>query len=126
MSRQSSLVSRSPKTTAPSKPPIQLRRNGKKLPFAIAGLVLIILAVSVALMLARSSRGSAQASELPREISRLKLEGIFFSGSMGYALVNNEVVQAGDLCGGVRIKEIKDDAVLVQDGGIEYTLKTGN
>lgn len=105
---------------------MQLRRASRKFPFALAGLVLIILAVSVALMLARSSRGSAQAFEVPKEISRLKVEGIFFSGSMGYAIVNNEVVQTGDLCGGVRIKEIRNDAVLVQDRGIEYTLKTGN
>lgn len=77
-------------------------------------------------MLARSSRGTVQAFETPREINRLTLNGVFFSGSMGYAIMNNEVVQAGDTCRGVRIKEIKKDAVVVQDRGIEYTLKTGN
>jgi hypothetical protein len=107
--------------------PIAAASKRKRFPFALGALLLLAAAIiSAAVALARSSRGTVQAFETPRDIARLKLQGIFFSGSMGYAIVNNEVLQAGDTCGNVRIKEIRPDAVLIQDRGIEYTLKTGN
>lgn len=105
---------------------VTLQSGRRKFPYALAGLLVLAALVTAALTLGRTARGTVQAFETPRDISRLKVEGIFFSGSMGYAIVNNEVVQAGDTCAGIRIKAIRPDAVLVQDRGIEYTLTTGN
>ncbi len=45
------------------------------------------------------------------------LNGIFFSGEEGYALINNQVVKAGDLVNGALVKSISQEAVELDSEG---------
>lgn len=44
----------------------------------------------------------------------LVLNGIFFSGNDGYALINNRIVREGDAIGGLTVKKINSDEVELQ------------
>jgi len=46
----------------------------------------------------------------------LKLNGIFFSGSDGYALINNQIVKAGDELAGAVVLRITLDGVELKRG----------
>ena len=59
----------------------------------------------------------------PVSISGLKLEGILYHyGKNPSALINGEVVSEGDMIGGIKIVEIRKDAVIVNDGKEDYKL----
>lgn len=55
---------------------------------------------------------------------RYLLNGVFFSDGTGYALINNQIVNKGDLFEGMRILLIFEDSVMLDKDGVFFLLNT--
>ena len=78
------------------------------------------LAKSAVRELSASIVSPAEAKkELPPSLA---LNGIFFSGNEGYALINNQIVKEGDGVGGAVVKRITVDAVELEAKGLTTRL----
>lgn len=53
------------------------------------------------------------------------LNGVFFSGDEGYALINNHVVKEGDMVEGALVKKITLEEVVLDAQGVTITLYSG-
>jgi len=54
----------------------------------------------------------------------LVLNGVFFSGDEGYALINNQVAKVGDIIDGARLLQITLDGVELEAEGVTIKLPT--
>jgi hypothetical protein len=54
----------------------------------------------------------------------LALNGVFFSGKEGYALINNQIVKVGDSVSGATVRSIKEDEVALDLRGEIIKLST--
>lgn len=61
---------------------------------------------------------------LDRLSSKLILNGIFFSGDEGYALINNRIVKAGDEIEGAVVRQISAEEVELEFRGSRIKLST--
>lgn len=58
------------------------------------------------------------SAETKEEIkNNLVLNGVFFSGDEGYALINNQIVKEGDLIAGAVVKRISLDEIELESEG---------
>lgn len=62
---------------------------------------------------------------LSTEMSNLKLKAITQSGSRAYALINDQILEAGEIISGKKIVSIESDKVILEQGGKTYTLLLG-
>ncbi|MEO0075229.1 MAG: hypothetical protein ABIK31_03880 [candidate division WOR-3 bacterium] len=62
---------------------------------------------------------------ISEEISDLKLSAITQSGSKAYALINNQIVEVGEMIAGKKIIAINRDNVVLQQGDRKITLMLG-
>ncbi len=62
---------------------------------------------------------------IPKEIdiAGLNLKGIIYSDGGSVAVINNEILKAGDKIGEYRIARIEEKLVVLEKGGKEFTLK---
>lgn len=65
---------------------------------------------------------AAKASDETK--GQFSLNGVFFSGNDGYALINNMIVKTGDKIGGATIEKISLEEVDLKEG--ETTIKLSN
>ncbi|HTZ11790.1 MAG TPA: hypothetical protein VMD04_05420 [Candidatus Margulisiibacteriota bacterium] len=73
----------------------------------------------------RSEGLTGLISNIKREASpSLVLNGIFFSDSEGYALINNQIVKVGDTVGTAKVKSITVDEVELDNAGSVVKLST--
>jgi len=66
----------------------------------------------------------APLKEVKKEAPELVLNGIFFSGQDGYALINNQIVREGDSIEGLKVTKISADTVELDNQGERVTLST--
>jgi hypothetical protein len=59
------------------------------------------------------------------ELANLKLKAITLGGDRPYALINDQILQAGDEISGKRIVKIESDNVTLEQGGRTFTLLLG-
>jgi hypothetical protein len=59
------------------------------------------------------------------ELANLKLKAITLGGDRPYALINDQILQAGDEISGKRIVSIESDKVTLEQGGRTFTLLLG-
>jgi hypothetical protein len=59
------------------------------------------------------------------ELANLKLKAITLGGERPYALINDQILQAGDEISGKRIVKIESDYVTLEQGGRTFTLLLG-
>jgi len=59
------------------------------------------------------------------ELANLKLKAITLGGERPYALINDQILQAGDEISGKRIVKIESDNVTLEQGGRTFTLLLG-
>jgi len=59
------------------------------------------------------------------ELANLKLKAITLGGDRPYALINDQILQAGDEISGKRIVNIESDKVTLEQGGRTFTLLLG-
>jgi len=59
-----------------------------------------------------------------KEADALVLNGIFFSGEEGYALINNQIVKAGEVVNGATVREINKEDVTLEAKGETFKLST--
>ena len=59
------------------------------------------------------------------ELANLKLKAITLGGDHPYALINDQILQAGDEISGKRIVSIESDKVTLEQGGRTFTLLLG-
>lgn len=62
---------------------------------------------------------------LSSEITDLKLKAITQSGTKAYALINDQILEVGEVISGKRIVTIEQDKVILQQGGRTFTLWLG-
>jgi hypothetical protein len=62
---------------------------------------------------------------LSTEIKDLKVKAITQSGSRAYALINDQILEAGEIISGKRIVAIENDKVILEQGGKTFTLLLG-
>ncbi len=53
----------------------------------------------------------------------LHLNGIVWDAEVPYAVINNEVVKAGDMLGQIKVIEISKDEVILEEDGERFRLK---
>jgi hypothetical protein len=59
------------------------------------------------------------------ELADLKLKAITLGGDRPYALINDQILQAGDEISGKRVVKIESDNVTLEQGGRTFTLLLG-
>ncbi|MEO0083115.1 MAG: hypothetical protein ABIK33_01835 [candidate division WOR-3 bacterium] len=59
------------------------------------------------------------------EISNLKLKAISKSGSKAYALINDQILEVGEVILGMKIIAIENDKVILEQSGNKYTVLLG-
>ena len=59
------------------------------------------------------------------ELAEMSLSAITIGGDKAYALINNQILEVGDQISGKRIIEIKDEQVVLEQGGRTFTLLLG-
>jgi len=59
------------------------------------------------------------------ELANLKLKAITLGGDRPYALINDQILHAGDEISGKRIVNIESDKVTLEQGGRTFTLLLG-
>jgi type II secretory pathway component PulC len=59
------------------------------------------------------------------EVKDLKLSAITQSGTKAYALINDQILEAGEVIAGKRIVSIDQDKVILEQGGRTFTLLLG-
>ncbi|MCX8014958.1 MAG: hypothetical protein N2748_02965, partial [candidate division WOR-3 bacterium] len=59
------------------------------------------------------------------EISNLKLKAISKSGSKAYALINDQILEVGEVILGMKIVAIENDKVILEQSGNRYTVLLG-
>jgi len=59
------------------------------------------------------------------ELANLSLKAITVGGERAYALVNDQILEAGDYISGKRIVNIETDKVTLEQGGRTFTLMLG-
>jgi hypothetical protein len=59
------------------------------------------------------------------ELADIKLKAITLGGDRPYALINDQILQAGDEISGKRIVKIESDKVTLEQGGRTFTLLLG-
>lgn len=62
---------------------------------------------------------------LSAEIKDLQLKAITQSGSKAYALINDQILEAGEIIAGKRIRSIEKDKVILEQGDRTFTLLLG-
>jgi hypothetical protein len=59
------------------------------------------------------------------ELANLKLKAVTLGGEHPYALINDQILQVGDVISGKRIVKIESDNVTLEQGGRTFTLLLG-
>jgi hypothetical protein len=59
------------------------------------------------------------------ELANLSLKAITVGGERAYALVNDQILEAGDYISGKRIVSIETDKITLEQGGRTFTLMLG-
>jgi hypothetical protein len=59
------------------------------------------------------------------EVSDLKLKAITQSGSKAYALINDQILEAGEIIAGKKIVSIEKDKVVLEQGDRTFTILLG-
>lgn len=62
---------------------------------------------------------------LATEIKDLKLKAITQSGTKAYALINDQILETGEIISGKRIVAIENDKVILEQGGKTFTILLG-
>ena len=62
---------------------------------------------------------------LTMEIKDLKLKAITQSGAKAYALINDQILETGEIIAGKRIVAIEKDKIILEQGGNTFTLLLG-
>ncbi len=62
---------------------------------------------------------------LSSEIKDLKLKAITISGKKAYALINDQILETGEMIAGKSITAIEKDKVILEQGGRTFTLLLG-
>jgi hypothetical protein len=62
---------------------------------------------------------------LATEIKDLKLKAVTISGTKAYALINDQILERGEVILGKRIVDIERDKVILEQGGRQFTLFLG-
>ena len=65
---------------------------------------------------------SAPSQNKASDLSSLVLNGIFFSGQEGYALINNQILKEGDVIEGAKITRITLEGVELESGALKTEL----
>ncbi len=59
------------------------------------------------------------------EMSSLKLKAITQSGNRAYVLINDQILESGEIISGKKIVSIESDKVILEQGGKTFTLLLG-
>jgi hypothetical protein len=59
------------------------------------------------------------------ELANFNLKAITLGGERAYALINDQILQEGDVISGKRVVRIESDKVTLEQGGREFTLMLG-
>lgn len=59
------------------------------------------------------------------ELAELDLKAITMGGDRAYVLINDQILEEGDVIGGKRIVTIDSDKVILEQGGRSFTLMLG-
>ncbi|MFO7675540.1 MAG: hypothetical protein R6X12_04405 [bacterium] len=62
---------------------------------------------------------------LINELAELNLKAITMGGNKAYVLINDQILESGDVISGKRIVRIESDKVLLEQGGRTFTLMLG-
>lgn len=62
---------------------------------------------------------------LINELAELNLKAITVGGDRAYVLINDQILEAGDVISGKRIVKIESDKVILEQGGRTFTLMLG-
>ncbi len=62
---------------------------------------------------------------LTQEIKDLKLKAITHSGTKAYALINDQILETGEIIAGKQIIAIEKDKIILEQGGNTFTLLLG-
>lgn len=62
---------------------------------------------------------------LATEIKDLRLKAVTISGTKAYALINDQILEKGEVIMGKRIVQIERDKVILEQGGRQFTLFLG-
>jgi hypothetical protein len=62
---------------------------------------------------------------LVNELREMQLKAITLGGEKAYALINDQILEEGDLISGKRITRIESDKVIMEQGGRTFTLVLG-
>lgn len=62
---------------------------------------------------------------LATEIKDLRLKAVTISGTKAYALINDQILEKGEIIMGKRIVQIERDKVILEQGGRQFTLFLG-
>ncbi len=66
--------------------------------------------------------GQNEEPQAPQELPSLMLNGLFFSGKLGYALINNQIVKEGDTIEGAKVVQISLRSVILKFGDSKIVL----
>jgi hypothetical protein len=62
---------------------------------------------------------------LVNELREMQLKAITLGGDKAYVLINDQILEEGDLISGKRITRIESDKVILEQGGRTFTLVLG-
>lgn len=62
---------------------------------------------------------------LTDELAELNLKAITMGGEKAYVLINDQILEQGDMIGGKRIAGIESDKVILEQGGRSFILMLG-